>query len=69
MESEEEQKQCPFCKKQIVKSATKCPYCQTDLSVSGNVANAMRAIGIILTICVTIPIILFACGMCGAGAF
>jgi predicted amidophosphoribosyltransferase len=64
MELKEDEKQCPFCKKIIHKDATICPYCRKDLSVSGNVAAVLKAVGGILTICITIPIVMFACGMC-----
>jgi glutaredoxin len=64
MELKEEEKQCPFCKKTIHKDAIKCPYCQADLSTAGNIGTILKAVGAILTICVTIPIIMFACGMC-----
>ena len=64
MQKKEDEKQCPFCKKAIDKEAIKCPYCQTDLSTAGNIGNILKAVGAILTICVTIPIIMFACGMC-----
>jgi hypothetical protein len=69
MELKENEKQCPFCKKAIPKEAIKCPYCQTDLSTAGNVADILKAVGVILTICVTIPIILFSCGLCSLGSF
>ncbi len=69
MELEEVEKQCPFCKKNIDKEATKCPYCQSDLSVASNVGKLLQSIGIILTICITIPVILFSCGLCSLGSF
>jgi len=64
MELKENEKQCPFCKKIIDKDASICPYCRNDLSVAGNVANILKAVGVILTICITIPLVLMYCGMC-----
>ena len=28
------EKNCPFCKKRVKKSALKCPYCQSELTVN-----------------------------------
>ena len=67
MELKENEKQCPMCKKPVDKQASKCPYCQSDLSVSGNLAKVLSSVGIILIVFVTIPILLFSCGMCSLG--
>ena len=64
MELKEDEKQCPHCKNKIPKEVTTCPVCKNDLSVAGNIGTILKAIGGILTICVTIPLVMFACGMC-----
>ena len=68
-ELKEDKKQCPICKMNVPKEAMVCPYCKNDLSVAGNLGKILSAVGGILVICVTIPIILFSCGMCSLGSF
>jgi len=60
----ENEKKCPICKNKIPKEVTVCPICKSDLSVGGNVAKILTSIGIILTLCITVPIVLSYCGMC-----
>ncbi len=67
MSKPKETKQCPICKKWVNKDASKCPYCQSDLTIGGNIAQVLSSIGIILTLCITIPAIMFGCGMCSLG--
>jgi len=67
MNNNQKEKQCPHCKNKIPKEVMVCPICKNDLSVGGNIAKILMSIGIILTICITIPIMMFACGMCSIG--
>lgn len=64
MSNNQKEKQCPMCKNKIPSEITVCPICKNDLSVGGNIAKILMSVGVILTICVTVPIILFSCGMC-----
>ena len=61
-------KQCPICKKMVDEKAIKCPYCKSDLTVGGNITQIITSIGVILTLCITVPAIMFGCGMCSLGA-
>ena len=67
IKKDDEIKICPMCKKEVAQDARICPYCKSDLTVSGNIATMIWSIGVILTICITIPIIMFSCGMCSMG--
>jgi hypothetical protein len=58
-------KVCPMCKKEIDDKAQICPYCRTDLSVGGNIGKVLSAIGVILTLVITVPLLLLYCGGCG----
>jgi RNA polymerase subunit RPABC4/transcription elongation factor Spt4 len=60
---------CPICKMNIPKEAMVCPYCRSELGTAANVGKILSAVGTILIVCVTIPIILFSCGMCSLGSF
>ena len=64
MDLKENEKQCPMCKKPVEKDARICPYCKSDLSVSGNLAKILTSVGILLIVFVTIPILLTTCGLC-----
>ena len=64
---DEKIKICPVCKKEVAQDARICPYCKSDLTIGGNIAKILMSIGIILTICITIPLIMFGCGMCSLG--
>ena len=61
----QKKKECPFCKISIPEEAMICPKCKNDLSIAGNVGTIFKGIGgIIIMICIAVPIIMFICGMC-----
>lgn len=64
MKLKEDEKQCPICKMNIPKEALTCPYCKNDLSIGGNIGKIISAVGLLLIIFVTIPILLSMCGYC-----
>jgi hypothetical protein len=50
---------CPYCKMEIPQDASICGHCRKNVSKLGMVGDGMQSCGLIMTLLITVPALLF----------
>lgn len=52
-------KKCPFCAEEVQDAAVVCKHCHKEIGVAATAGAALKAVGALLTLFVTVPVLLY----------